>query len=338
MIRWRVLVCAILACGLAAIAGCSPAAETEEQAPESVAAVHVARVETRVFQDSVSASGQWRSSGEIPIVAPSASVVESIEPRIGDHVRAGATLAWLVTRESHAALEGALLLEQRARDEMGRDEARRAVALARRDLVRVPLKAPRDGVVIRRAVEPGSQVAESTEILALVAPGSVVFEAHVAQKDASRVRPGEPAIVVEQGRAPTATRVSRVLPAASESDQAVLVWLVPNSPSAAPPLQEFGTARIVVGAARRALAVPDTAVVEDDLTGESRVARVVRGRAIWTPVMLGSAAAGWRELRNRALAEGDSVVVQGQRGLPDSTRVTPESPTAPATEPVSGSR
>ncbi|HVN75301.1 MAG TPA: ABC transporter substrate-binding protein, partial [Thermoanaerobaculaceae bacterium] len=75
------------------------------------------------------------------------------------------------------------------------------------------------------------------------------------------------------------------------------------------------------GEARRALAVPDSAVVEDDLTGETRVARVERGVAVWTPVTLGLAEGGWHELRAPALAAGTVVVVSGQHGLPDSTHV-----------------
>ena len=65
-----------------------------------------------------------------------------------------------------------------------------------------------------------------------------------------------------------------------------------------------------------------SALVEDDLTGEYRVARVdSSGVAIWTVVQLGLAADGWHELLGPALPPGTGVIVDGQRGLPDSIRV-----------------
>jgi len=100
------------------------------------------------------------------------------------------------------------------------------------------------------------------------------------------------------------------------------VWQAPRAASPAPGLGRFGSASIVVGAAHRALGVPDSALVEDDLTGEHRVAVVNRaGRVAWTPVTLGAAADGWHELPRTGLAPGTRVVIEGQHGLPDSTRV-----------------
>ena len=65
-------------------------------------------------------------------------------------------------------------------------------------------------------------------------------------------------------------------------------------------------------------------MVEDDLTGERRVALVdPTMRAHWIPVLLGAGLAGWHELKSPALKSGASVVVEGQRGLPDSARVAP---------------
>ena len=109
---------------------------------------------------------------------------------------------------------------------------------------------------------------------------------------------------------------------ANAGDQTTLVWL---APAAGPPpaLDRFGTATVVVGAARRAVAVPDSAVVEDDLTGVTRIALVTRSSlALWVPVTLGASVPGWREVRGPALAAGAPVIVDGQHGLPDSTAVT----------------
>jgi hypothetical protein len=113
---------------------------------------------------------------------------------------------------------------------------------------------------------------------------------------------------------------------ASDADQASLVWLAPTPGRGGPTAQlsRFGTAEITVGAPHRALAAPDSAIVEDDLTGERRVAAIdASGRLSWHPVVLGAIADGWHELARTDLTAGTTVAIEGHRGLPDSTRVTP---------------
>jgi multidrug efflux pump subunit AcrA (membrane-fusion protein) len=289
-----------------------------------VAPVRLGAVEARSFADVVTASGQWRSGGELVLSAPSAGIVESLGVHVGDRVSAGERLGALVTRDSWAALQGAELMRREADGPAARAEAEHALALARRELVRLPLRAPQAGVVVRRSIEPGAQAAEGAEVVALVPDRGIVFEAHVAAADAPRVRVGLGATVAGAGAAPRLATVQRVLPMANSADQSTLVWLAPRDPDPPPELDRFGTATIVVGSSRRALAVPDSAIVEDDLTGERRVARVdSTGRIAWEPVTPGLAADGWREVSRSRLQAGTRIVLEGQRGLPDGTRVGP---------------
>jgi multidrug efflux pump subunit AcrA (membrane-fusion protein) len=297
----------------------------EEPSSEPVVSVRVSALEERSFDQVMTAPGQWRSGGELVVSAPFAGMVESLTVRVGDPVAAGQRLGLLVTRDSWAALKGAELLEREASDAAARDEAARALRLARRDLVRMPLLAHEAGVVLRRSAEPGAQVSEAGEIVAISPSGTVVFEAHVPASLAAGVHPGQPATVLESGAAPRAASVQRVLPVASGADQAVLVWLAPIGGSPTPGLERFGTAVIVVGAPHRALAVPDSALVEDDLTGQRRVAIVDHAnRLAWTPVTLGAAEGGWHELVRSGLPAGTRVVIEGQHGLPGGTQVKPQ--------------
>ena len=310
---------------LGMMTGCGKggAGNAADPPPPTVVAVEMRAIEPRRFEDTIEASGPWRSSGDVVIASPFAASVESLDPKAGDAVAQGQHLGWLVTRESRAALRGAELLVQQARTAAERDEARRALDLARRDLVRVPLVAPRAGIVTRRAVETGAEVAEGAEVLTLTPRTALVCEAHVPTAVAGRVRPGQRARLVEEGTGVTrAAVVQRVLPAASPGDQSTLVWIAPQGSGPAPVLDRFVTATIEVGKPHLALAVPDSAVVEDDLTGESRVAVVGQDSvATWATVVLGAHEGGWRELRTTSLPAGTNVIVVGQHGLPDSTRV-----------------
>ena len=321
--------CAAAACCAVLLSGCGRHAGGEDEsttAADPVVAVETRAIESRTFEDLVTAPGQWRSGGENVLVAPFGATLDSLGPRIGDRIAAGQTVGWLVTRESEAALRGAELLAREARDEAGRAEARRALEIARRDLVRVPLQARRSGEVVRRSAEPGAQVAEGAEILCTVASEAVVFEAHVPAHDAARIRPGQAARILAPGRPPRRATVQRLLPAASAADQTALAWLAPDSLGATPELERFGSAAIAVGAPRRGPGVPDSALVEDDLTGALRIAVIgADGRAHWRVVTVGAGADGWHELASPALPIGTHVIVEGQRGLPDSTRVKPAS-------------
>jgi multidrug efflux pump subunit AcrA (membrane-fusion protein) len=308
-------------------AGCSrhsadPGEDAAGHAPEATVPVRVASVVSRDFASTVTAPGQWKSSGELVLSAPFAGVLETLGPHVGDRVTEGEAVGMLVTRETWSALHGAELMVREAHDNAARAEAQRALTLARRDLVRVPITAPQAGIVVRRALEPGAQPADGAEVLALVPERNVVFEAHVPAERGASLKLGQSADVSDPNHPARTTVVQRILPTANSADQSLLVWLAPRSSGDPSALDRYGTARIVVGAPHRAGAVPDSALVEDDLTGARQVAVVdAGGRMHWTPVELGAAEAGWHEVLKPAFPPGTRVVVEGQRGLPDGTHV-----------------
>jgi hypothetical protein len=315
---------AIVTLALLTVAGCGHGAD-EEAAVHPVVPVGVERLEERMVRAVVTAAGQWRVSDSLTVIAPFKAYVEALRPRAGDPVARGATIGTLVTFESRAALHGAEIMVRQARSTTEREEATRALRLAQRDLVRVPLVAGGTGTVLRRSMEPGSEVAEGGELLTIVTEGSVVFEAHVPRGDAARVSVGDHARVAMEGGGQVETRAQRRLPQTSEADQTALFWLSPILKAPFGVLGRFGTATIETGAEHRAILVPDSALVEDDLTGVVRLARVAPGDvAIWTEVRLGPGEEGHHELLSPALPPGTRVLVRGQRGLPDSTRVKPE--------------
>jgi multidrug efflux pump subunit AcrA (membrane-fusion protein) len=314
----------LLAAGVAlgTLAGCQRGGDPPAASEPPTVAVRARTLKLRVFDEVVTAEGRWRSTGEIVITAPFAGGVDSLLVQLGDQVAAGQTLCRLVTREAQAALRGAALLAAEAHDGFGRDEADRAAELARRELVRVPLSAPRAGTVVRLSTATGGGVAESAELMAILPADAIVFEAHVSSAEAPRLRIGQRATIEEEGHPARAAALQRILPAAGAGDQSTLVWLRAMPDGAPPVLDRFGTALITVGAQRRALAVPDSAVVQDDLTGETRIALVTPGgQAVWTRATLGLGSAGWHELVAPVLTPGSQVIIDGHRGLPDSTRV-----------------
>ena len=323
---WRGLVLSVLTIAAPTmwLVGCGTGSDSTSGDPPQapVVPVRVAALTERLFHPGVPASGEWIASNELVVSAPFTAIVETIGPQVGDHLSRGQAVGWLTTRESQAAVEGAEILYHQAGDEAARAEALRALALARHDLIRVPLAAPGPGTVIRRSVAPGAVVAAGTELLAIVPEGALVFEAHVSLVAAGSVAVGQRAHITSEGGPAVEARVRRFLPTAGVADQSALVWLSPESAVPLGSLGRFGTVFIETGSVRSAVAVPDSALVEDDLTGEVRVARVDRaGLAVWTAVKVGAEEHGWRELLAPMLPSGSLVVIRGQHGLPDSTRV-----------------
>jgi multidrug efflux pump subunit AcrA (membrane-fusion protein) len=309
------------------VTGCARHSESDEVSgvtPE--ARVRTSLVTLHRFTPAVHAPGQWRSTGELVISAPFAAYVETVEVEVGDRVPRGGLVAVLTTRESRAAMVGALQMLAGAADATGRAEAERAVAAARHELVRVPIVAGESGVVTRRSVAAGSLVADGGELVTLLPESGVVFEAHVPLKDAGRVTVGQKGEIAGEDGAVVKAVVRRRLPLTAAGDQNALLWLAPVEPVSPAWLDRYGNATLVTGEPHEAVGVPDSAIVEDDLTGETRIARVVAGGGdavlLWTRVRLGEADGGWHELLDPPLPAGTRVVVEGQRGLPDSTRIT----------------
>jgi multidrug efflux pump subunit AcrA (membrane-fusion protein) len=316
-------VLAVLVCAMPA--GCRDEAASDDAPADAPAAVAVqaAPIASRTFREVVTAAGHWRSTGNIDLTAPFAGAVDSLAVRPGDRVESGQVLGSLVSIEARAEMRGAALLAASAHDSSQVSDARQALDLARRDLVRVPLTAPAAGTLVELAVAAGGEVAADERILTIVPARGVIFEAHVEPVEAARIRPGQDAEIREAGRTPVAAVVDRILPVADATDQSSLVWLEPRETGMPSEIGRFGTAVVTVGAPHASAAVPLAAVVEDDLTGQTRVAVVSPDRhATWTPVTLGAESSGWRELVSPALEEGTLVITAGHRGLPDGTAVT----------------
>jgi len=300
------------------------AADAPDAGSTAHPAVRVVAIESHVFRGEIQAPGQWKAATETVIQAPFDAIVDSVRVRPGDAVTRGETLGGWRTYESEAALRGAELLVEQARDPAAASEAARALHDARASMVRVPIVSPVSGIVLRRQADDGSRLIAGAEVLALVAYDAVVFEARIPGESRGLVRPGMSATLESPNESDRPARVWTVLPATA-GDQSALAWLRASTPGGLPEISRFGTARIATGRQSTSLAVPDSAVVEDDLTGRHRVAVVDSlGRVAWFDVALGLHEGAARGVSGPGLRAGLRVVVEGQRALIEGVEVSPE--------------
>ncbi len=201
-------------------------------------------------------------------------------------------------------------------------EARLNTAIASRDAARVQrdfsvVRAPVDGVVSARSVQPGQVVAAGTELLRLIRDGRLEWRAELAEGDLMRVEAGMPVRVEAPGGGQLEGSVRTVSPALDVQSRTGTVYVDLPEPGALR-AGMFAQGRLALGRAR-ALLVPGESVVRRDgrayvftVDGEGRV----RERSIVTGVMHGDMV----EVRE-GLGEDDRVVARGAGFLGDGDLV-----------------
>jgi multidrug efflux pump subunit AcrA (membrane-fusion protein) len=284
--------------------------------------VQMARVRLRNLRTVVTGPGRTAALIEERVRAPFVGTLTSLTVTVGDRVRGGQEIGAMVAQNSEAALRGAQAMLQSARTPAEQADAERAVALAERDLVHTPLRVARPGLVTARSASVGERLSEGDSIVSVAASGSIVFIAEIAQGEARPVAVGQP-VQVDLAAAPhpLGGTVHGILP--TDTAGAVALRVRIDLPGAPPPtVGLFGTAHVVVAEHRNVPAVPQAAVLRDDISGVTQVAVVTpNDRAQWVEVATGVNDSGWVEIVRPRLDPGTRIITSGQVGLPDGARV-----------------
>jgi RND family efflux transporter MFP subunit len=286
----------------------------------------VANVQLGNIAITVSGPGRTDALDLQRIRAPFAGTLTSLRVVVGDHVENGQIIGSIVSQSSEAALRGAQTMVSSATTPTQRSDAARALELARQNLIETSLRAPRAGTVISRGASQGDLLSAGDSIASIAAAGSIAFIARIAQSDLTHLRPGQPAMVSFPGQ-PTVTDgvVHGLLPADTSGVTVPVRIDLQGAPSAGGvPVQTglFGTAQITVGEHTAVEVVPMAAVLRDDVSGISRVALVTSANRVhWVTVATGASDGSMVEITSPALSTGQRVIVSGQVGLPEGSRV-----------------
>lgn len=297
--------------------------------PEASAAgtpVTVAAVARATLSEVVSAPGRTDALVEEKVRAPFAGTLIALDFVEGATVTRGARLGTIVARDSAAALAGAEAMVRQAGSDAARQDAARALELARGSLISAPLLATVSGVVTARSASTGEKVAEDQDLLTIVASGSLVFRADLPQSDLPRVRPGQPALIELAGlAAPVPGRTAGLLSLAADGTGGsgaggltVPVRIDFGGTVQPASVGLFGTAHITVAEHRSVQVVPTSALLRDDVAGTIRVGILGAGNRLhWVDVRIGLEDAQRVEIAFPELAEDAFVVLSGQIGLPE---------------------
>ena len=308
---------AVIACGG------KPEGEAKHEAEVAVP-VRATAVTTADFTETVRCPGKTAAMSQQKVRTPFAGTLSDLRVTDGDEVRRGQVLGSVVARDSEAALAGAHEMAREAAGPAEKNDAARAVALAEKNLVRAPLRASADGVVVSHAAATGDRLSEDAEILTIAESRSIFFSADVPQPKLPGIHSGQAATVVLEGRTtPISGAVHDVLPAGTAADMTIPVRIDFRPAPPALPLGVFGQASITTGERRGVPSVPAAAILRDDVTGVSRIALVTAdGKAHWITVVPGLADPTRVEIVSPTLPAGQKVVVSGQVGLPEGAALS----------------
>ena len=316
----------------------------EEAEPTPRVPVTTTVIATDTITDVVTVVGRLTATpgGSALLTAPAPAMVRRVQVQLGARVARGAVLVELdapdlvSTARSEAAraeladrdaarqreLFRQGIVAQKQADEKAAEatSARAAANAATALLARMTIRSPIAGAVQRVEVHPGERVDAGKELVEVINSATLDLLAQVPAADLARLKVGAVALVLTEGVSNGAPgKVAALAPALdslTNAGQAVI--RVPNPLSTLRP-GSSATARIVTGARRTALIVPDSALV---VVGDSLTVFVVSSdsTAHARAVGVGIRRAGRAEIL-RGLSPGERVVSSGAFGLSDGMKV-----------------
>lgn len=208
-------------------------------------------------------------------------------------------------------------------------QARAALAVADARVADTKIKAPADGRVLTREVEPGDAIGVGQVVMELALDGPTQLVAIPDEKDLARLADSQPAMASADAFPSSrfTARVSYVAPSIDPAQGTVEVRLdVDSTPSY---LRPDMTVSVQIETARRqgVLALPIGAV-EAPATDTAWVRAVRGGRVVRQPVRLGLRGDLFVEVVN-GLTEGEQVVAPSVGGIAIGARVRPKSAVNP---------
>ncbi len=340
------------------LSGCSHKT-VEEAETEAAPAVRTIRVQPATFQGIVAATGLVAAApgADWTITAPEAARILEMPKAEGDRVKPGDLLVRfeipslsteLTTRASEvqqaqARVENAqanvtrltTLVDHGVAAQKELEDARRELTESRAALTqaenahlnasvlesRTIVRARFAGVVAKRAHNPGDMVdASATDvILRILDPSRLQIVASVAIADLARVQVGQPVHVLVPGSDEPADGKVLTRPAAVEQGGVAadvrIAFNEPTKLAAGTPVR----VEIVTEQHPNALAVPADAVLHED---EDTFLMLAGGdnKAHKHKVTVGLTTQKLAEITS-GLKAGDTVIVQGQQGLPDGAAI-----------------
>lgn len=328
--------------GLVLLGGCSPSTNNSTQAPEPVALVTLAQVETGAIVQATTLYGAVESdaSGKYVLSAPVEAIVGSIDAPVGTAVRPGQIVARLspsptarldlvkasadaraaeqayarATRLHADGLVGNAEVETARAAAQSAGAARASLSMRNGSLL---LRAPRSGYVDSVTPSPGDLVAAGTAVATIAKLGDLRARFGVDPAIARGLRPGASLRIATSDGIPFTVPALSIDPVVDPLTRLASVFArIPANAGIG--AGETLTAQVAVSAAIDGLTIPYAALLDDG--GQPYVFVAAGGGAHRRDVTTG-ASNGDRITIAKGLKAGDLVVTEGGTALDDGMKV-----------------
>jgi membrane fusion protein (multidrug efflux system) len=362
-VRFAAAVVAVAGTLGAAIAGCGPeGAEARPEGDDKAVTVELTRIEPETLRDVATFSGQLDAEYSVVIKPETDGVIDSVAFAEGQKVEKGAVLFRLDREEQAARLREALANLALAKEVYERTRklaTRDAVSLAQKDravaelevaqarvdlaqlaLDRTEIRAPFDGVLGIRLVDPGDRVTDETPLVQIDAIERLQVSFGITEQGVAFAHRGAP-IQIRVLPYPGETFPGEVFFVSPTLDPAarrlILKAWVPNEDGRLRP-GLFADVDLEIGRRENALLVPESAVVFDR-----------QGTFVWraeddetarrVPIEVGLRKNGRVEV-TMGLRPGDAVVTAGTHKVSEGRKLQAAAPptTGQALRDASGAR
>jgi membrane fusion protein, multidrug efflux system len=346
----------VLVVGLAAVFGCSPPKEEKATLPKprSVNTMVIAR---RDLPIAVNAVGRLMANREVALSAQVAGIVQSYRVDTGDAVIADQTVVTLEATDYQLALNEAQanLLSIRARyaaaqnafqragqllpdnvitpeyyekieadfkaAQAGVTQAEAVVDINRRRLEKTAIRAPFDGLVIRRLVETGQNINVGDPVMAIADMSRMRVKIHVNEQDYVHLDHNDRVSVLIEAYPERSFpgKVDRIGVKADPQTNTFEVEVLVANPDLLLKAGLTATVNIIVDEVRDAIMIPQGCVLFRENRQEVFIVTDA-GRAAVREVELGRVD-GSSVMILEGLAAGDRLVTTGSQYLKDGDRV-----------------
>ncbi len=183
------------------------------------------------------------------------------------------------------------------------------------------IRAPVDGVIYRRWVDPGAAIAESSPIFTIADAGRVKVVGHVAGEQSSALHVGLPAAISRAaGDEPIRSQIARLVEAGKSGKSATDFEVPVQGAAAKLRLGAAVSVLVTLDRMKDALLVPHAAIVEQ--SGKHYLFRLVRNHAQRQEIEIGESQ-GNDVVIERGVAENDVVIVDPLDSIKAGSRVRP---------------
>ncbi|MBA3914819.1 MAG: efflux RND transporter periplasmic adaptor subunit [Acidobacteriales bacterium] len=186
------------------------------------------------------------------------------------------------------------------------------------------IRSPIDGVVTDRPLYPGEMATAGTPLIVVMNTSQVIAKAHIPERQAALLKPGDPATVSSAGDTDLVRgKVTLISPALDPNSTTVEVWIQCSNPDERLKPGTSVQVSLVVRTIPDALVIPDSALLTAPDGATTVMVAGSDGKAHQREVKVGIRQKGTVQVVE-GLHVGDPVIASGAYGLPDNTVIKVE--------------